>query len=89
MELILASIFPSIAAIAIYAMKLSSKKSKPPKPYVHEHIWEPWSEHEQRKKYDYHRRQEEDILIYKRSCIDCGAPEYTWKILDEFERKSQ
>ena len=67
MELLLASAFPSIAAVIIYAMKLHSKK---PKPFVHEHIWGPWIEYDEHIK-TYHTGAKDKLLEFRRQCDDC------------------
>lgn len=71
MEIVLSSIILSVAAVILYAMKLHSKK---PKPFVHEHIWEPWAEGEEREKLNAYGNPYK-VLVYKRQCIDCGLPE--------------
>lgn len=71
MAIVIASIILSVAAVTLYAMRLHSKK---PKPFVHEHIWEPWAESEQREKLNSYGRPYK-VLVYKRQCLDCGLPE--------------
>lgn len=82
MELLLVSAFPSIAAVIIYAMKLHSKK---PKPFVHEHIWEPWEMTYTWTRTSSYGTQSDIMDQYSRTCADCGDKQF--KVYSRWKNK--
>ena len=74
MEIIVSSLILTIGMIIMYAMRLHSKK---PKPFVHEHIWEPWKASETTRIFNPKTdTQWDERIYYTRTCLDCGDVEH-------------